>query len=93
MRSIGAKPSFLAKTIIAEGLDMGLKSGIPGVALAVIFSVYFLVPEAAVPSIFYLPVVIGATLLSLVLVVVLASIPVYLVFNSKSDLRVTEFSV
>jgi ABC-type antimicrobial peptide transport system permease subunit len=93
MKSIGAKPSFIAKTIIAEGVDIGMKSGIPAVFVATIFSIYFLIPEAAVPSLLYLPITMVTTLAALLLVVVLAAVPVYLLFQSKSELRVTEFSV
>ncbi len=93
MRSVGASPMFIAKTMMAEGIDMGLKSGIPAVLLATFSSIYFLVPEAAVPSLLYLPVAILTTLVALLLVVVLAAIPVYLIFNSKAELRVSEFSV
>ncbi|UCE09836.1 MAG: ABC transporter permease [Candidatus Thorarchaeota archaeon] len=93
MRSIGAAPSFVAKTMIAEGVAIGFGSGIPSIAFATIFSVYLLVPEAAVPSVLYLPLAIVTMLLSLVLVVIIAAVPVYLIFNSGTDLRVSEFSV
>ena len=93
MRSVGAGPMFIAKTMMAEGIDMGLKSGIPAVLVATFSSIYFLVPEAAVPSLLYLPVAIGTTLAALLIVVVLAAIPVYLIFNSRAELRVSEFSV
>ena len=93
MRSVGARPSFIAKTMMAEGVDIGLKAGFPGVLIATLFSIYFLVPEAAVPTLWYLPAVIGVMLVALLLVVVLAAIPVYLIFSSKSDLRVSEFHV
>jgi len=93
MKSIGAKPSFIAKTIIAEGVDIGMKSGIPAVFVATVFSIYFLIPEAAVPSLLYLPLAMVTTLVALLVVVVIAAVPVYLLFQSKSELRVTEFSV
>ncbi len=93
MRSLGATPSFIAKTIIAEGVDMGLKSGIPGVLVATFFSIYFLIPEAAVPSLLYLPMAITVTLVALLVVVVLAAIPAYVIFSSRAELRVSEFSV
>ncbi len=93
IRSIGGRPSFIARTMIAEGVAMGLKAGFPAVLFATVFSVYFLVPEAAVPSLLYLPVAIGITIAALLSVVVLAAIPVYLIFNSRTDLRVSEFSV
>ncbi|MHA1960171.1 MAG: FtsX-like permease family protein [Candidatus Thorarchaeota archaeon] len=93
MRSVGAKPSFIARTMIAEGVSIGFGSGIPSIAIATIFSIYFLVPEAAVPSVLYLPVAIVTMLLSLVLVVIIAAVPVYLIFTSGTNLRVSEFSV
>jgi ABC-type antimicrobial peptide transport system permease subunit len=93
MRSVGASPSFIAKTIIAEGLNMGMKSGIPAPFVALICSVFFLVPEASVPSLVYLPFTAGLLLLALLGVIVLAAIPVYLIFMSRTDLRVSEFSV
>ncbi len=93
MKSIGAKPSFIVRVMIAEGVDIGMKSGIPAVFTAIIFSIYFLIPEAAVPSLLYLPISMVTTLLALMIVVVLAAVPVYLLFQSKSELRVTEFSV
>ncbi|MGY5853996.1 MAG: ABC transporter permease [Candidatus Thorarchaeota archaeon] len=93
MRSVGAKPSFLAKCIVAEGVDIGGQSGIPAVIVGAVFSALFLVPEAAVPSILYLPFTISVMILALFLVVVLAAIPVYLLFTSRTDLRVSEFQV
>ena len=93
MRSTGAKPKFIAKTMIAEGVDIGLKAGIPSILVAMIFSVYFLVPEAAVASLLYLPATSAIVMLALMLVVVLAAVPVYLIFTSRSELRVSEFSV
>ena len=93
MRSIGAKPSFIAKSIIYEGVDLGLRAGIPAIIAGTIFSAFLLVPEAAVPSVLFLPLTIGAMLLAMLLVVVLAAIPVYLIFSSKSDLRVSEFQI
>jgi ABC-type lipoprotein release transport system permease subunit len=93
MQSIGATPDFIVKTMIAEGLDMGLKSGVPAVLAATLFSVYFLVPEAAVPSVLYLPASMTVMIMFLVIVTLLAAIPVYYIFNRKSDLQVSEFSV
>ncbi|TFF92330.1 ABC transporter permease [Candidatus Thorarchaeota archaeon] len=93
MRSIGATPDFIVKTMIAEGLDMGLKSGIPAIFAATLFSVYFLVPEAAVPSVLYLPAAMTIMAMLLVLVTLLAAVPVYFIFSRKSELRVSEFSV
>jgi ABC-type antimicrobial peptide transport system permease subunit len=93
MKSIGAKPSFIVRVMIAEGVDIGMKSGIPAVFTATLFSIYFLIPEAAVPSLLYLPLAMVTTLVALLVVVVLAAVPVYLLFQSKSELRVTEFSV
>ncbi len=93
MRSVGASPSFIAKTIIAEGLSMGMKSGIPALFVSVLFSVFFLVPEASVPSLVYLPFTAGLLLLALLGVIVLAAIPVYLIFMSRKDLRISEFAV
>lgn len=93
MRSIGAKPSFIAKAMMAEGIDIGLKAGIPAVLVAMVFSIYFLVPEAAVPSLVYLPLTAILILGVLLLVIILAAIPVYLLFQSRTDLRVSEFAV
>ncbi len=93
MQSIGASPEFVVKTMIAEGLDMGLKSGVPAVFAATLFSVYFLVPEAAVPSVLYLPAAMAIMILFLVLVTLLAAVPVYFIFSRKSELQVSEFSV
>ncbi|MCK5238029.1 MAG: ABC transporter permease [Candidatus Thorarchaeota archaeon] len=93
MRSIGAKPSFIAKTMIAEGIDIGLKAGIPAIMTGIIVSVLFLVPEAAVPSLAYLPATAGLVLIALLIVVVLAAVPVYLLFTSRSEHRVSEFAV
>jgi ABC-type antimicrobial peptide transport system permease subunit len=94
MRSVGAKPSFIARTMIAEGLEIGMKSGVPAIFGAILFSIYLLVPEAAVPTVLYLPVSVAVMLLAVGLVVVLAAIPVYLLFTSESrNLRVSEFSI
>ncbi len=93
MQSIGASPEFVAKTMIAEGLDMGLKSGVPAVFAATLFSVYFLVPEAAVPSVLYLPAAMAIMIMFLILVTLLAAVPVYFIFSRKSELQVSEFSV
>jgi len=93
MKSIGAKPSFIAKTMIAEGIDIGLKAGIPAVLTGIIVSVLFLIPEAAVPTLAYLPLTALLVLLAVLLVVVIAAVPVYLLFTSKSELKVSEFAV
>ena len=74
-------------------MDLGLRAGIPAIIAGTIFSAFLLVPEAAVPSVLFLPLTIGAMLLAMLLVVVLAAIPVYLIFSSKSDLRVSEFQI
>lgn len=92
MRSVGAKPSFVAKTMIAEGLGLGLKAGLPAVLFATLISVYGLIPDATVPSLLYLPEMAFLILLSLVATVFVASVPVYLIFASRTDLRVSEFS-
>ena len=92
MRSVGAKPSFLAKVMIAEGLDVGLRAGIPALIVSTLLSIYSLIPEAAVSSLAYLPVSIITVLLTMVAVILLASIPTYIFFASRSDLRVSEFS-
>ncbi len=93
MRSIGAKPSFLAKTIIAEGVQTSFTAGIPGMLTAILLSLYALVPEAAVPSLLYLPLSIILMIGALVVVTVLAALPVYLVFSSRMEFRVSEFQV
>ncbi|MBD3406668.1 MAG: FtsX-like permease family protein [Candidatus Lokiarchaeota archaeon] len=93
MRAIGAKPKFIAKTMIAEGLDIGLKAGLPGVLASVFFSVFLLVPEAAVPSTLFLPLSIVTMLISLVVIVSLAAVPVYFMFSRRNDLKVSEFFV
>lgn len=93
MRSVGAKPIFIAKTMMAEGIDIGLKAGIPAIAIAMVFSISLLVPEAAIPSLVYLPLTAIIILASLLLVIGLAAVPVYLLFQSRTDLRVSEFAV
>ncbi len=93
MKSIGAKPSFIARTMIAEGVEIGLTAGLPAVLVATLFSIYFLVPEAAVPSLLYLPAAIAIMLVSMLIVVVLSTVPVFLIFMSRRDLRVSEFAV
>ncbi|MEM2142704.1 MAG: ABC transporter permease, partial [Candidatus Thorarchaeota archaeon] len=93
MRSIGASPRFITKTIAAEGLDICLRGGIPGVVLALIVSVYFLVPEAAVPHILFIPTFFVAMLATLVAVVLISCIPVHMILNQRSDLHVSEFAV
>ncbi|MFW9807473.1 MAG: FtsX-like permease family protein, partial [Candidatus Thorarchaeota archaeon] len=92
MRSVGAKPSFLAKVIIAEGLEVGLRAGVPALLVSTILSIYSLIPEAAVTSIVYLPVSILAVLGTMFVVILLASIPTYVFFSTRNDLRVSEFS-
>ncbi len=92
MRSVGAKPSFLAKVMIAEGLEMGLRAGIPALIVSVFLSVYSLIPEAAVSSLAYLPLSIVAVLVSMIVVIFVASIPTYVFFATRNDLRVSEFS-
>ncbi|MHA1216811.1 MAG: FtsX-like permease family protein, partial [Candidatus Thorarchaeota archaeon] len=93
MRSIGAKPSFIAKTIAAEGILTGFKAGAPAILASILFSVYLLVPEAAVPSVLYIPLSAMLMMGALVVVSVLAAIPVYLLFMSRMEMRVSEFSV
>lgn len=92
MRSIGAKPSFIARVMIAEGLDMGVRSGIPALLVAALLSIYTLIPEAAVPTLAYLPLSIVTIFISMLAVILLASIPVYVFFMTRNDLRVSEFS-
>ncbi len=92
MRSIGAKPSFIAKVMMAEGLEMGVKSGIPALLVAALASIYILIPEAAVPTLAYLPLSIVTIFISMLIVIILASIPVYFFFATRNDLRVSEFS-
>lgn len=92
MRSVGAKPSFLAKVMIAEGLDVGLRAGIPALIVSTLFSIYLLIPEAAVPSLAYLPISIIAVLITMIAVILLASIPTYVFFATRDDLIVSEFS-
>lgn len=92
MRSVGAKPSFLAKVMIAEGLDVGLRAGIPAIVVATLLSIYSLIPEAAVSSLAYLPLSIIAVLGTMIAVILLASIPTYVFFATRNDLRVSEFS-
>ncbi len=92
MKSIGAKPTFIARVMIAEGLDMGIRSGIPALLLAALLSIYALIPEAAVPTLAYLPISIVTIFISIIAVILLASIPVYFFFMSRNDLRVSEFS-
>jgi ABC-type antimicrobial peptide transport system permease subunit len=92
MRSVGAKPSFLAKVMIAEGMDVGLRAGIPALIVATLLSIYVLIPEAAVPSLAYLPVSIIAVLVTMIAVILLTSIPTYVFFATRNDLRVSEFS-
>jgi ABC-type antimicrobial peptide transport system permease subunit len=92
MRSVGAKPSFLAKVMIAEGLEVGLRAGIPALILATLLSVYSLIPEAAVSSLVYLPISIIAVFGAMITVILLASIPTYVFFATRNDLRVSEFS-
>ena len=92
MRSIGAKPSFLAKVMIAEGLEVGLRAGIPALIVATLLSIYSLIPEAAVSSLAYLPVSIITVLGTMIVVILLASIPTFVFFATRNDLRVSEFS-
>jgi len=92
MRSIGAKPSFIAKVMIAEGLDMGVRSGVPALLVAALLSIYTLIPEAAVPTLAYLPISIVTIFISMLAVILLASVPVYVFFMTRNDLRVSEFS-
>jgi ABC-type lipoprotein release transport system permease subunit len=92
MRSIGAKPSFIARVMIAEGLDMGVRSGVPALLVAAILSIYVLIPEAAVPTIAYLPLSMVTIFISMLVVIFLASVPVYVFFATRNDLRVSEFS-
>lgn len=92
MQSVGAKPTFIAKVMIAEGLEVGLRAGIPALIVSTLLSIYLLIPEAAVPSLAYLPVSIFAVLVTMLIVILLASIPTYFFFATRSDLRVSEFS-
>ena len=92
MRSVGAKPSFIAKVMVAEGLEMGLRAGIPALFVATALSIYALIPEAAVSSVAYLPITIGTVFVAMLVVILLASIPTYVFFATRHDLRVSEFS-
>ena len=92
MRSIGAKPSFIAKVMIAEGLDVGVRAGVPALFVAALLSIYTLIPDAAVPTMAYLPISMITIFISMIAVILLASIPVYIFFMTRNDLRVSEFS-
>ncbi|MHA1615111.1 MAG: FtsX-like permease family protein [Candidatus Thorarchaeota archaeon] len=92
MRSIGAKPTFIAKVMLAEGLDVGVRAGVPALFVAALLSIYTLIPEAAVPTIAYLPISMVTIFISMLAVILLASIPVYIFFMTRNDLRVSEFS-
>jgi ABC-type antimicrobial peptide transport system permease subunit len=92
MQSIGAKPSFIAKIMIAEGLDVGLRAGIPALIIGTFLSIYSLIPEAAVSSISYLLISILALLGAIIAVILLSSLPVYFFFMTRNDLTVSEFS-
>jgi ABC-type antimicrobial peptide transport system permease subunit len=92
MQSIGAKPSFIAKMMIAEGLDVGLRSGIPALIIGTFLSIYSLIPEAAVPSLSYLPLSIISLFGAIIAVILLSSLPVYFFFMTRNDLTVSEFS-
>lgn len=92
MRSVGAKPSFLAKVMIAEGLEVGLRAGIPALVVSTLLSIYLLIPEAAISSLAYFPVSIIVVLVTMITVIFLASIPTYIFFATRSELRVSEFS-
>jgi predicted lysophospholipase L1 biosynthesis ABC-type transport system permease subunit len=92
MRSIGAKPSFIAKVMIAEGLDVGVRAGVPAILVAAFLSIYTLIPDAAVPTLAYLPISIVTIFISIIAVILLASVPVYIFFMTRNDLRVSEFS-
>ena len=92
MRSVGAKPRFIATVMIAEGLDVGLRAGIPAVIVAALLSIYALIPEAALPSLGYLPFTLLTVFIAMLVVILLAAIPVYVFFATRNDLRVSEFS-
>lgn len=92
MKSIGAKPSFIAKVMIAEGLDVGIRAGIPALLVGTLLSIYSLIPEAAVPTVVYIPATVVVIFIAIIVVILLASVPVYLFFNTRTDLRVSEFS-
>jgi ABC-type antimicrobial peptide transport system permease subunit len=92
MQSIGAKPSFIAKMVIAEGLDVGLRAGIPALIIGTLLSVYALIPEAAVPSLSYLPLSILTLFGAIIAVILLSSIPVYAFFMTRNNVTVSEFS-
>jgi ABC-type lipoprotein release transport system permease subunit len=92
MRSVGAKPRFIATVMIAEGLDVGLRAGIPAIIVATILSIYTLIPEAALPSIGYLPIALLSVFIAMIAVILLAALPVYIFFATRNDLVVSEFS-
>lgn len=92
MKSIGAKPSFIAKVMIAEGLEVGVRAGIPALLVGTLLSIYALIPEAAIPTLAYIPATVITIFIAIVAVIMLASVPVYIFFNTRTDLRVSEFS-
>ncbi|MFW9959624.1 MAG: FtsX-like permease family protein [Candidatus Thorarchaeota archaeon] len=92
MQSIGAKPSFIAKLMIAEGLDVGLRAGLPALLVGTVLSVFALIPEAAVPTIAYLPFSIITLFVAIISVIFLSAIPVYVFFMTRNTLTVSEFS-
>jgi ABC-type lipoprotein release transport system permease subunit len=92
IQSIGAKPSFIARLMIAEGLDVGLRAGLPALLVGTLLSVFALIPEAAVPTVAYLPLSIVTLLVAIISVILLSAIPVYVFFTTRSTLTVSEFS-
>ena len=92
MQSIGAKPSFIAKIMIAEGLDVGVRAGIPALIVGALLSVYALIPEAAVPTLSYLPLSMLALFAAIIVVILLSSVPVYVFFMTRNNVTVSEFS-
>jgi ABC-type antimicrobial peptide transport system permease subunit len=92
MQSIGAKPSFIARLMIAEGLDVGLLAGIPALLVGTLLSIFALIPEAAVPTAAYLPFSIVTLLGAIISVILLSATPVYVFFTNRSALTVSEFS-
>ncbi len=92
MQSIGAKPSFIAKIMIAEGLDVGVRAGIPALIVGTFLSVYSLIPEAAVPTLSYLPLSMLTLFAAIIAVILLSSIPVYIFFMTRNNVTVSEFS-
>ncbi len=87
--AIGGSSKKIGKISLAQGLILTLDSGLPGIGLGFLISVFLLIPNAVISaSDFYL---FGILVLMLFLISVIIAIPIYVLFKKMKRIKVNEY--